>query len=146
MVVTDAYGSVKTFQRPSYFHLDWRPPALDAGGMETPNNNRPWQRYLRISLRGLIALVLVIGAGLAWMVRNARDQRSAVVAIHQVGGTVVYDWQLNNGIPIPNGKPWAPKWLVERIGVKLLQPRHSGRPRQPGFRCGARPHRASEPA
>jgi hypothetical protein len=27
----------------------------------------PWRRFVRLSVRGLIVLVLVIGAGLAWL-------------------------------------------------------------------------------
>lgn len=34
----------------------------------------PWRRYLRFSMRGLIVLVLVMGAGLGWFVRSARIQ------------------------------------------------------------------------
>ena len=29
--------------------------------------SRPWQRFVRLRLRGLIALVLVIGAGMGWL-------------------------------------------------------------------------------
>jgi hypothetical protein len=36
--------------------------------------SRPWRRYLRFSVRGLIVLVLLIGAGLGWTVRSARIQ------------------------------------------------------------------------
>ena len=42
---------------------------------------RPWRRSLRFSVRGLIVLVLVIGAGLGSLVRSARIQREAVAAI-----------------------------------------------------------------
>jgi hypothetical protein len=31
---------------------------------------RPWQRYLRISLRGRIVLVLVLGGALGWIVNH----------------------------------------------------------------------------
>ena len=29
----------------------------------------------------------------------------------------MYDWQWKNGDFDPLGEPWAPKWLVDRIGV-----------------------------
>ncbi len=45
--------------------------------------SRPWQRFLRFSVRGLIVLVLVIGAGLGWIVRSAQVQREAVAAIER---------------------------------------------------------------
>ncbi len=44
---------------------------------------RPWRRFVRLSVRGLIVLVLVIGAGLGWMVRQAHIQREAVAAIRK---------------------------------------------------------------
>jgi hypothetical protein len=65
----------------------------------------------------LIVVVLVIGAGLGWIVREARIQRDAVAAIRAAGGSVFYDWEWNNGKSVPGGKPWAPKWLVDLIGV-----------------------------
>ena len=79
---------------------------------------RPWRRYLRFSLRGLIVIVLVIGAGLGWVVRNARIQRDAVAAI-QRGTTafVRYDWEWKDGEEITGGAPWGPNWLVDRLGV-----------------------------
>ena len=33
------------------------------------------------------------------------------------GGSVIYDWEWSNGKAIPGGKPRAPKWLVDLIGV-----------------------------
>ena len=79
--------------------------------------SRPWWNYVRFSLRAQIVLVLLIGAGLGWLVRSAHVQRDAVAAIRNAGGVVLYDWEWNNGKSIPGGKPWAPKWLVGLIGV-----------------------------
>ena len=50
--------------------------------------SRPWLRYLRFSIRGLIVLVLMIGVGLGWLVRSARIQREAVTSIQHAGGGV----------------------------------------------------------
>jgi hypothetical protein len=44
---------------------------------------RPRWSYLRFSVRGLIVFVLVIGAGMGWLVRSARIQCEAVAAIEQ---------------------------------------------------------------
>jgi hypothetical protein len=82
--------------------------------------SRPWQRFLRLSVRGLIVLVLVLGAGLGWLVRSARVQREAVAAVKSAGGSVVYDWAWSNGEFIPAGKPWAPQWLVNLVGVDFF--------------------------
>jgi internalin A len=82
--------------------------------------SRPWRSYLRFSMRGLIVLVLVIGAELGWIVHQARQahvQRDAVAAIQKAGGSVYYDWEWSNGNVIPEGKPWAPQFLVDFIGI-----------------------------
>jgi hypothetical protein len=79
-------------------------------------SRRP-RRYLRFSLRGTIALILLLGALLGWLVRSAYIQRDAVAAIERAGGTVYYDWQWKNGTYIGSGQPWAPRWLVDFLGV-----------------------------
>jgi hypothetical protein len=79
--------------------------------------SRPWRGSLRFSVRGLIVLVIVVGAGLGWIVRQAHVQRDAVAAIEEAGGSVRYDWEWSNGKSSPGGKPWAPRWLVNLIGV-----------------------------
>jgi hypothetical protein len=58
--------------------------------------SHPWRRLLRFSVRGLIVLVLVIGAGLGWVVRSARIQREAVAAIKSAGGGVTYHHQIGD--------------------------------------------------
>ena len=81
--------------------------------------SRPWRRFLRFSVRGLVVLVLLIGVLMGWMarvVRTAQAQRDAVTAIKQAQGRVAYDWEWSKGQFIPGGKPWAPKWLVDLIG------------------------------
>jgi Leucine Rich repeat len=78
--------------------------------------SRSRRRLLRVSVRGLIVLVLLLGGSMGWIVRSARVQRDAVAAIRNAGGCVLYDWQWNNGRVI-NEKPWAAKHLVDAIGV-----------------------------
>jgi len=81
------------------------------------SRKRRWRKYLRFSMRGLIALVLLTGGGLGWLIRGARIQREAVAAIAKCGCSVTYDWQMNDGNIFVGGKPWAPRWLVDRLGV-----------------------------
>jgi cytoskeletal protein RodZ len=52
-----------------------------------PKTRRHW---LRLSVRGLVVLVLLIGAALGWMVRSARIQRDGALAITAAGGSVDY--------------------------------------------------------
>jgi hypothetical protein len=70
-----------------------------------------------MSVRGLIVLVLVVGVGLGWLVRSARIQREAVAAIKNTGGSVAYNWTFDKGRIIRNASPWAPRWLVNFLGV-----------------------------
>jgi hypothetical protein len=78
--------------------------------------SRPWWSYVRFSVRGLIVLVLLIGAGVGWIVRSARIQRDAVAAIQKAGGYVGYGWAGSNRDEFAE-KALAPKWLVHLIGV-----------------------------
>jgi hypothetical protein len=80
---------------------------------------RPWQQYLRISLRGLILLVLVLGSALGWIVNRAKVQRDAVAAIERTGGSVKYQWEWKDEGPNSSGKPKWPIWMLDHIGPNL---------------------------
>ena len=79
--------------------------------------SRPWKRFLRFNVRGLIVLVLVLGAGLGWMVRSARVQRDAVAAITKTGGSVRYSSVWTSNSTPETRQPWVPKWLEKAIGA-----------------------------
>jgi Leucine Rich repeat len=68
-------------------------------------------------VRGLIALVLITGAWLGWLVRSARIQRDAVATITRADGAVKYDWGWTSGQYIPGEKPSHAGWLAKRLGV-----------------------------
>jgi internalin A len=76
-----------------------------------------WWRRLRVSVRGLIIIVLVIGGWLGWIVSGARVQRDAVAAIENAGGKAMYNWQFNREKYVAAGKPWAPRRIVDLIGI-----------------------------
>ena len=76
-----------------------------------------WRRLLRFSVRGLIIFILVFGLWLGYLVRSAKIQRDAVAAITSAYGHASYNWQKNGAFDILDAKPWAPRWLVDRIGV-----------------------------
>jgi Leucine Rich repeat len=98
------------------FQLAWNRPCRHV--------SRPWRRYLRLSVRGLIVIVLLVGAWFGWLVRSARIQREAAAVIEQAGGMVTYEfgWDDNpkskwtDNSP-PKGKPSAPKWLGDALGI-----------------------------
>lgn len=48
----------------------------------------------RLSIRGLMLLVAVVGGGVGWIGQRARKQRLAVDLITGSGGAVTYDYQL----------------------------------------------------
>jgi hypothetical protein len=71
--------------------------------------------------RVLLGLVLLLGAGLCWIVISGGTQRVAVAAITRAGGKVSYDWELTRvhgpdgdfSIPNPNGRPrWNPALIT----------------------------------
>ena len=68
----------------------------------------------------MIALVLLIGAGLGWIVRSAQIQRDAVAAIRQADGGVRYRFDWRKGNARRGQKPPAPGWLADLIGIDYL--------------------------
>lgn len=74
----------------------------------------PARRTLRLTLGGMMLLVLVIGVALGWVVRGAKVQRDAVAAIRLAGGTVIYEepsgWKGARGV----------RWLRSRLGTDLF--------------------------
>ncbi len=86
--------------------------------VEEQTTPKPARHLLRLSVRAMMLLVVVLALGLGWIVHRARVQRLAVEAIEKTGGRVIYEWGRIPGKGLdPNGKPRAPRWLVERLGV-----------------------------
>jgi hypothetical protein len=54
-----------------------------------------WRRRLRISVRGLMVIVLITGGVLGWVIHRTHVQRDAVAAIRRAGGNIRYDWEEN---------------------------------------------------
>lgn len=75
------------------------------------------RRWLRMSVRRLVVIVMMTGGALGWLARSARIQREAVEAIQRAGGYVTYDWEYKNGESFERSGPRWPKWLVTLLGV-----------------------------
>ena len=75
------------------------------------------RRFLRLSVRGLIVLVLVLGGSMGWIVRSARIQRDAVASIVRAGGLVKYDQGWTKTNMVHSARAPKPGWLVNRLGV-----------------------------
>ena len=80
-----------------------------------------WQTRLRVSIRGLMVLVLILGVGQALVIHQAQVQRDSVIAIRQAHGEAFYGWDFKGDWLLrdigPRGKPWVPEWLVDWLGV-----------------------------
>ena len=83
--------------------------------------SRPWRRFLRFHLRGLVLLVLVIGVWLGWLARSARTQREAVAAIERANGWIGYDLESSSGVADLGQKQSASRWLADLIGVDYFR-------------------------
>jgi internalin A len=86
----------------------------------TRDSHRPRLR-LRVRLRELIALVLIVGGWLGWIVHRARIQREAIVAIEKAHGQIVYNWQLSKGAVVQGAKPPKPGWLGTWLGREYFE-------------------------
>jgi len=82
--------------------------------------SRPWLRFLRFSVRGLIVLVLVIGVWLGWIVRQARVQGDAVAAINKAGGLALYDFDRRIQVSPWNKFSGWKKWIGKYIGIDYV--------------------------
>ena len=58
---------------------------------DTPKTKRK-RRFLRFSLRTLLLVMLVLCVVLGWTVNRAQ-QRRAVQAVKEMGGSVIYDFE-----------------------------------------------------
>jgi hypothetical protein len=95
------------------------------------------RRWIALTVRGLLLLVLVIGLGLGWVIHRARKQREAVAAVKEFGCWVHYDYEFAPGrVNVPRGNnlwattwgkltpgrsPWAPAWLRRSLGDEYFQ-------------------------
>jgi hypothetical protein len=87
---------------------------LEAGEMPDPSSPRCRRQRLHVTVRTMMTLVLIVGAGLGWIVHRAQVQRQAVAVIREAGGSVIYESQLRT---FSSGKPWWPKWVTEILGI-----------------------------
>ena len=82
--------------------------------MNPPGSPKSARRGLRLSVRGLIFIVLAIGVGLGWFELRARSQAEAVAAVEKSGGGVSHNLAADDdGVPT---NAWA-RWLVGAFGI-----------------------------
>ena len=76
------------------------------------------RRWFRLSVRGLLVLVLVFASGMGWIVRQANVQRDAVAAIDKVGETH-YDSDPSAGSSRNQLSGWKQR-IGEYIGIDYV--------------------------
>ena len=90
---------------------DWisRPCSIIAAMADS--SSKPSRRWLRLSLRSLLFLVVVISVPLAWKVNRAHNQRRVVAKLTSLGAQVIWSFQQ------PGAKdPPEPQWLRRLLG------------------------------
>ena len=110
--------------RNRYLHIR---PIAPAGSTVPKRRAGPGWRP-RMSVRGLMVAVLVLGGLLGLHLHRARLQREAVSAIKRAGGSVRYHWEPEGGVV---GRPVNPTWWESTMA--RLGPDHFGRVVWVGF-------------
>ncbi|MCE9526621.1 MAG: hypothetical protein K8R36_11270 [Planctomycetales bacterium] len=77
------------------------------------------RQFFQISLRTLIGLMTVAAIWLGYVTHRAREQRAAVARIKELGGRVVYDYQMATTAMNPSPPGWP--WLRRLIGDEYFQ-------------------------
>lgn len=72
---------------------------------------------LRFTLRTLLLLVTMLCIWLGIHTQRARRQKELVEEIQRNIGSVEYDFEYRAG---GKGKSWAPKWLLDRLGIDFF--------------------------
>lgn len=83
-----------------------------------PTGQRP-RRRRRLSLRGLIALVLIAGGAVGWYVRGAREEERVAAVLKATGAAVFWDWEIDDEAfwLIRPGRPGGWRgWVHDRLG------------------------------
>ena len=78
-----------------------------------------WRRLFQYRLRTLLIVTTITAIALGWWTHKARQQREAVAALKEIGGSVKYDSSLpwTGGMDDP---PKYPQWLLDKVGVDLF--------------------------
>jgi hypothetical protein len=75
------------------------------------------RRFLRFSIRTLLIVLTIFCVALGWKVERARKQREAVAWVHEMGGSVNYDYEFDDdGSSATDAKPPGSEWLRKHLG------------------------------
>ena len=90
-----------------------------------PDNPKPRRRFRQFSLRTLLLALTAVCVWLGWTVPRANEQGKAVEWVRKMGGTVWYDYEVDEDGDAINAidaaEPPGPKWLRDSLGVDYFQ-------------------------
>ncbi len=73
---------------------------------------KPRRRYLQFSLRTFLVVLTLVCVWFGWQVNQANQQRKAVAWVLEMGGSVQYDYEVDDaGNTIADAKPTSPELL-----------------------------------
>jgi hypothetical protein len=75
----------------------------------------PQRVRLRYSLRALLILLTLVAIWMGYWSVSAAKQKAGTAAIREMGGSVLYNYQVRNGMTM-NGVPPGPDWLRRLLG------------------------------
>ena len=81
---------------------------------------KTWRRWLRLSVRSLMVVILIIGCGIGWIIHRARAQRTAVSAVKKAGGVAIYACEYKSGSsPLVALSSWR-SMIADSIGIDFV--------------------------
>src|SRR4051812_25186139 len=92
--------------------------------MSGRSEGRRGRRWLALSVRVLMVLVVLLAVVLARVTNRARAQRRAVATIRAAGGEIIYDFQSTgrgSSRDGPDVVPAGPRWLRHILGDEYFQ-------------------------
>jgi len=105
----------------TYQPMSHDPPTLEATDSQPSGpalTGKP-----RAALRAAIGVILVIGMLAGWAamgIQKAGRQAEAVAALQAAGTSVYFDYQWQDGQPVPNAVPPGVPWVRRLLGDDLL--------------------------
>jgi len=86
---------------------------------------RPKRSWFRFSLRTMFIVITMLAVWLGLHIHSARLQKQSVVATHEYGGSVRYDYQYPKGSYGRNDIDYTatspvPRWLLDLVGVDFF--------------------------
>jgi hypothetical protein len=81
------------------------------------------RRWYQFSLRSLLIFTLICALASAWLARRMeqkRSERAAAQTIIELGGQVIYDYQMSDGIVVSGARPPGPTWIRTLLGDNVF--------------------------